>query len=155
MVAIDHEPGKLRRVTGSNYVKRGISHNGNTARSLSAEDGVLYRGLHQHMEPVLQRVSYLNEAINESSQLTNKNEWAYLGSIPFAAIQQFLDEKGWKWDKFARDNHGEKAALKLWVAQNHPHFLAPKRKASQILMPGIPKVDKPVKIAIPAGAKTA
>ena len=151
--------GELKRVRGRTYKNRGLSFNGNTARTLSSEDGLLFRGIHQEMNPIFERIDYLNHMVNDAPRRNNKNDWGYLGSIPWAVLIEFCAKERIGLDQFARNENDERAKLQTYVKQNYPQFMTVKKRSeSTILMPGskgTPIANQDVKIEIPAGAKTA
>lgn len=113
-------------------LKRGV----NMSRTLSAEDGKLYRGVHQEMAPILERVKYLDEKVNQSSQINNENDMAYIGSPGMVMVWEFLNEKGYTWPQLGCDKT-VRAEMIAWLKSKYPHVMAQTKRQNSILMPGV------------------
>lgn len=109
---------------------------GEYCRSFATEDGKHYRVETQNMKPVLDHVKYLHDKVNSAPKRNNKGQWAYAGSIPTAVLTDWLRKNRYTMDQYARNEDGAKDKFKRYLQAEMPAFLAPKKKSSQILLPG-------------------
>ena len=108
---------------------------GDYCRGFATEDGKNYRVERQDIAPTLDHVKFLSEKVNTAPKSGNKNEWSYLGSIPKLVLSDWLKNNHYTWDQYARNEDFAKEKFLKWVRREAPKLLAPKKKASQILMP--------------------
>ncbi len=105
-------------------------------RRVVSEDGIHYRHERQEMDPVIAHVKYLGEKVNKAPKAGNRNDWHYGGTIPISILTDWCDKVGIGIDAFARNQFGERKTFLKYLETYFPVFLAPKKKSSQILMPG-------------------
>ena len=77
-----------------------------------------FRHLHQEMQPVIDHVRFNAQKVNEAPRAGNKNEWAYIGSIPMTILLDWLEKENLRMDQFARNDDGCKDRFKQWFLTN-------------------------------------
>lgn len=98
--------------------KRRLKHRGELQTYFGSEDGIHYRGIHQEMNPVIERVKRLDAQVNEAPAVGNTNDWRYLGSIPVSVLVDYLTKRNIPMDVFARNEGGVKDEFKRWLKSN-------------------------------------
>ena len=88
--------------------ERSLGGWGGTRKSFISEDGKHYRKYSTNMDPIMDRVAYLNEKVNGASRVTNKQGYHYMGSVPITFITDWLNKHGYTFHDFAINAGGEK-----------------------------------------------
>ena len=88
--------------------KKVISDDGNLKRTVESEDGINYRRWSQNFDPIIQRVEYLKNKVNEAGRAENRHGYKYLGSVPIALVADWLNKHNYSWHDFAVNAGGEK-----------------------------------------------
>lgn len=83
-------------------------HDEATISAFMAEDGRHYRATRTDMDPIIDRVKYLNEKVNEAPRSGNRNGYHYIGSVPRTFIDDWLRKHNYTWAEFAVNAGGEK-----------------------------------------------
>lgn len=89
-------------------MKRVIKNDGEVTKGFVSEDGAHYRTYSQDMEPIIDRVKYLNEKVNGADRSTNRAGMKYLGSIPRVMLEDWLTKHNYTMHDFAINAGGEK-----------------------------------------------
>ena len=100
-------------------------------RTFASEDGKHYRGEHQDLGPVIEHIKYLSEA----PKAGNKHGWRYAGSTTLVLVHHWCKMHGYSHNDFA-SNPELKAQHMAWLHSEMSKLRPPKKKSSQILMPG-------------------
>lgn len=83
-----------------------------------------YRHLHQEMDPVIDHVRETAQKVNDAPVSGNPNGHEYIGSIPTALLLDWLDEKGYTFDQYGRNDDVEGKGIgiedefKAWFLKN-------------------------------------
>lgn len=83
-------------------------HDDTTISAFLSEDGRHFNATRTDMDPIMDRVAYLNEKVNGASRATNKQGYNYVGSVPRTMIDAWLKEHGYTWHDLAINAGGEK-----------------------------------------------
>lgn len=108
---------------------------GDYCRGFATEDGKHYRVERQEITPTLDHVKFLSDKVNTAPKSGNKNEWSYIGSVPKLFLTDWLRKNHYTWNQYATNEDFVKEKFLKWMRSEAPKLLAPKKKASQILMP--------------------
>lgn len=88
--------------------KKTVYKKGELTKNVISEDGKHYRHFSMDMDPVMDRVKYLNEKVNEAPRAGNRQGYHYLGSVPLTMITDWLDKHGYTMHDFSVNAGGEK-----------------------------------------------
>lgn len=118
---------------------------GEYQRGVLSQDGLNYRHERQEMSPVIDHVKFLNDKVNDAPRVGNRNDWHYVGSIPWTIAQEFLKKElpehlwPFMWERLARNTDGIKDRLRDWFLGNRDlkkfHAIK-KREHSVLFTPG-------------------
>ena len=92
---------------------------GGAYNMLAHEDGKVYRGVRQFIEPVIEHVDRQNELVNSSS-----GGWRYAGSVPMVMIVEWLRNNGYTMEDFGKDENVKKKFLAYWQGNEFNKFHA-------------------------------
>lgn len=75
------------------------------------------------MDPVMERVRYLNDKVNGAPRAGNRSELAYLGSVDRHLVDDWLRKEGYTWPQFGQNAPGKgalgvKDEFKAWFLSN-------------------------------------
>jgi len=77
-------------------------------KTFISEGGNNYRHFSQDMDPVMDRVKYLNEKVNGATRAENRSGYQYLGSVPVTMITDWLEKHNYTLNDFAINAGGQK-----------------------------------------------
>lgn len=88
--------------------ERVLAKTADTVKSFLTVDGKHYRKFSVNMQPVMDRVAYLNEKVNGATRAENRQGYQYLGSIPKTMLVDWLNKHGYTMHDFAVNAGGQK-----------------------------------------------
>ena len=78
-----------------------------------------YRGHHQNCRPIMNRVKQLSE--ESGGRFAPSKDHQYIGSIPRAMLDDWLNQRGKTWHDYVTDEH-LKQAFELFMMAERPAF---------------------------------
>ena len=123
----------------------------------SEEDGNQVIGHHMEMDPHIKHVKMMRDIRDQSTRMSNPNEWALEARVPIPILTSWLRANGFTLDQWARNEGGTKGKsypeskngvkdmfLRFFLSRDysklHNTHLTTKQASSQIVVPERPGV---------------
>jgi hypothetical protein len=122
--------------------ERTISASNGYAATVTEEDGVVYKGFKQNLQPAMDHVKKVRDMHDYATKASNPSEWKHIGTVPIVLITDWLlhNTPGYRMEHFARNVDGCKDRfLKYFMSREfsklHNEHVTTKRESSQIVVP--------------------
>lgn len=76
------------------------------------------RAFTQDADPIIDRVKFLADKVNNAPAVAGGRKMEYLGSVPAAIVMEWCKRKNVTIDAFARNDDGIKDKFKVWFLNN-------------------------------------
>ena len=123
---------------------RPLSVAGDLVVTHAEQDGKIYTGHHQNIEPTIKHVKKIRYMHSFATKQSNPNGWRHLGSVPISIIVDWCARNKYSFHQWATNADGAKDKfLKYFMSRDfsklHNQHVTTKKESSQIWMPGDPK----------------